>query len=312
VAVKKLLFVDTNKWLDFYRARTEASLSLLEHLDQISDKIIVTWQLEMEFKKNRHAAMHEGMQELKAAPTLARPGLFSNTKEVKAIQTSQKRAEARVKTLKARYIKALNSPTTSDPVYKICQRIFHKNDALVLTRGMPIKKAIHRAALKRFFTGCPPRKKNDTSMGDAYNWEWMVHCAIEQNAELVIVSRDSDYGSIIEDKGYPNDALLHEFRERVSKKRKLLLYHKVSDALEHFKVAVTDTEKEEEEAIVKAPISASVVTTLADLQSGPTLSKGVEIQELYIQARRIYEEILSRGVGAPPLPSAAPPTEPPK
>src|SRR5687768_4964771 len=115
--VTKLLFVDTNIWLDFYRARTEAGLSLLEHLDQIADKIIVTSQLEMEFKKNRLTAMKEGMQELKPTPGLSRPGFFSNAKEVRAIQSSQRMAESRLKSLKARYVRAFKSPE-HDPVYQ--------------------------------------------------------------------------------------------------------------------------------------------------------------------------------------------------
>src|SRR5690349_6559571 len=125
MAVKKLLFIDTNIWLDFYR-RGELGLSLLKHVELVSDKIIVTPQVEMEFKKNRHAAMLEGMNELKPSQALARPGIFSDAKAVRAIQTSQKKADARVKTLKSRYAKAFASPSTSDPVYKITQRIFHK------------------------------------------------------------------------------------------------------------------------------------------------------------------------------------------
>ena len=64
--IRKLQFVDANIWLDFYRARTEAALSLLKHLEAIAPEIIVTYQLEMEFKKNRQQAILEGMQELKA------------------------------------------------------------------------------------------------------------------------------------------------------------------------------------------------------------------------------------------------------
>jgi hypothetical protein len=261
--IKKLLFVDTNIWLDFYRARTEAGLSLLKHLEQVADKIIVTSQLEMEFKKNRQAAMIEGMQELKPAQALARPGLFSDTKEMRAIHSGQKKAETRVKKLKARYVKALASPAEQDPVYKICQRIFHKEDPLVLTREMPIRKLIRRRALRRFLLGCPPRKRNDTSMGDAFNWEWMVECAISQNAELVIVSRDADYGVVFENEAYVNDHLKQEFSERVSRKRKLLLYHKVSEALRHFQIQVTEKEKQEEEAIVKTPQATRDLAVIA-------------------------------------------------
>lgn len=62
----KLLFVDANIWLDFYRARTDAALALLRHLEKVSDRIIVTHQLEMEFKKNRQSAIAESLQELKS------------------------------------------------------------------------------------------------------------------------------------------------------------------------------------------------------------------------------------------------------
>lgn len=249
--IRKLLFVDTNIWLDFYRARTEAGISILKHLEQIADRIIVTHQLEMEFKKNRLSAMLEGMQELKAPPLLSRPGLFSETPAVRAIHTAQRRVEARTKTLKARYMKAFDDPAQHDPVYQVCQRIFHKDDGLVLTREMPIRRAIRNRAYRRFLHGCPPRKRSDTSIGDALNWEWMIHCADSKGAELVIVSRDSDYGITYEGKAYVNDHLRQEFAQRVSLKRKLLLYPKVTEALRHFQVAVTEEEKKEEEEIAK-------------------------------------------------------------
>lgn len=267
MAVKKLLFVDTNIWLDFYRARTEADLSLLEHLEQIADSIIVTSQLEMEFKKSRHAAMTEGIGELKSFQGVSRPGLFSDAKAVQAIQSSQKKVDARVKKLKARYLKALSAPAEHDPVYKICQRIFHKADPLVLTRDMPQRRLIRRRALRRFLLGYPPRKKNDTSMGDAFNWEWMLECANSQNAELVIVSRDADYGAIVENKGYPNDHLLQEFRERVSRRRKLFLHSKLSEALQHFKISVTESEKQAEDAIAKPPEASTRDAMLADISA---------------------------------------------
>ena len=57
MAVPNLLFVDTNIWLDFYRARNETGLRLLEHVEAVSEKLIVTYQLESEYKKNRQAAI---------------------------------------------------------------------------------------------------------------------------------------------------------------------------------------------------------------------------------------------------------------
>lgn len=251
--LQKLLFVDTNIWLDFYRARNETGLALLKHAESVSAKIIVTYQLESEFKKNRQAAILEGMQELKAPAQIPRPGIFSDAKASAVLSNSIKEAEKRVKSLKAKLTKVLDNPAGNDPVYQACQRIFHKKDGLVLTRDDPLRRVVRRKAFRRFLHGCPPRKKSDTSIGDAINWEWMIHCANASNAELVIVTRDSDYGIHFENKAYVNDHLKQEFAERVSKKRKLLLYSKLSDALKHFKVAVTPQEEEVEAELLRRP-----------------------------------------------------------
>lgn len=252
MAIKKLLFVDTNIWLDFYRTRSDAGLTLLNHLEQVSDSLIVTYQLEMEFKKNRQIAVLEGMQELKPPTNISRPALFSDAKAVKALQTSLKAAGDRVKTLKAKMKAVLEDPSSNDPVYKVCQRVFHAETPLVLTRENKIRHTIRRRAFRRFMHGCPPRKRNDTSMGDSFNWEWMIECAKNESAELVIVSRDADYGVLFEDKAYINDHLKQEFGERVSRRRKILLYTKLSEALKHFKIPVTPQEAKEEESIIKA------------------------------------------------------------
>jgi len=264
MAIEKLLFVDTNIWLDFYRTKTEAGLALLHHLEKISNRLIITYQLEMEYKKNRQVAILEGMQELKPPQHISRPGLFSDAKAVKALQKSLEIASDRVKALKSKMKKVIEEPVNYDPVYKTCQRIFHSEGELVLTRDSKVRHTIRRRALRRFLHGCPPRKKGDTSFGDAFNWEWMICCALENNAELVIVSRDSDYGINFEGKTYINDHLRQEFSERVSKKRTILLYAKLSEALKHFDIPVTAQEEQEEELIIQSHKALSEAASETD------------------------------------------------
>lgn len=252
MAIKKLIFVDTNIWLDFYRARTEAGLALLKHLEKVSDRLIVHYQLEMEYKRNRQAVIVEGMQELKPPTQIPRPGMFSDAKTARAMQGDIKSAASRAKALKAKLGKVFADPVKHDPVYQACQRLFHAETNLVLTRNDPFRHVIRRRAFRRFVHGCPPRKKGDTSIGDALNWEWMIECALRNKAELVIVSRDADYGVYFEDKSYINDHLRQEFGERVSRSRKILLYTKLSEALKHFAIPVTEAEAQEEDAMVKS------------------------------------------------------------
>ena len=46
MAISNLLFVDANIWLDFYRVRNDTGLRLLEHTEALSEKLIVTYQLD--------------------------------------------------------------------------------------------------------------------------------------------------------------------------------------------------------------------------------------------------------------------------
>ena len=254
--MKKLLFVDTNKWLDFYRSRTaEAGVGLAHRLDGIRDQLIITSQVEMEFKKHRQSTIIEALKTLKHPEAVLQPGLFADAKESLSLRRDIKKVEQRVNRLKARLLRALEKPAAYDEVYQVFQRCYHKNDDLCLVRETEGKDLLRRKAFRRFLLGCPPRKRDDTSIGDAINWEWIVRCAIKHNAEIHIVSRDSDYGVTVEEKSYINDHLLQEFRERVSKKRGIFLYTRLSDALKKFAVEVTRAEEKEESAIIEREVT---------------------------------------------------------
>jgi len=251
MAVSNLLFIDTNIWLDFYRHRNNTGLRLLEHTEAIKDKLIVTYQLENEFKANRQAAILEGHNALQAFQGVSRPGIFSEAKATEMISKHVKEGNNRIQNLRSRMVRALKNPTAHDPVYKVCQRVFHKGDALTLNPDNKLRHTIRRRAFERFLQGWPPRKKNDTSIGDAFNWEWMVYCAKERKTGLVIVTRDADYGVTFDNQSYINDHLRHEFSERVSQKRDLLLYASLSEALKLFSVDVSDQEQAAEKEVVK-------------------------------------------------------------
>jgi hypothetical protein len=237
---EKLLFIDTNIWLDFYRARKDAGLKLLRNVEALSDKLIVTYQLESEFKRNRQNVLNVLMDSwgsLKAPNDLGFPNIVADAKASKMLTKYTKEARARVARVKKLIVKAMLTPR-HDPVYQACERIFRRKDELVLDRSNVLRKRIRNKALRRFLQGYPPRKRNDTSIGDAFNWEWMVHCAAERRAELVIITRDSDFGVTIDKKSYPNDHLKQEFKERVSSRRKVVIFDHLVDGLKYFKVNI--------------------------------------------------------------------------
>jgi len=237
-----LLFVDTNIWLDFYRQRqSDVALELLEKLESVGDHIVVTHVLDMEYRKNRQAAIAEGLKTLAKPAPLATHGIFSDSKAAKAIDRQLKAAGQRVTKLRARLIRALEDPTRHDPVYKACQRIFSRDSELVLGIGADkrLKRVIRERAMRRFYLGCPPRKADSLSLGDAVNWEWMVSCAEDRNADLVILTRDFDYGINVDNKLYVNDHLSQEFKDRVGLQRKVFLHDRSAQALKRFAVTVS-------------------------------------------------------------------------
>jgi len=192
--MSKLLFIDTNIYLDFYRIRNEVKVSFLEHIDAIKDDLIVTDQVEMEFKKNRQAAILDGMTELKSPSRISVPGVLQNDKSATAIERDRKKINDRIKKLKSRLDKVLENPVRYDKVYQVLQRVFSKNQDVDLYRKRKNRYQVLDLAKERFWLGYPPRKKNDTSMGDAINWEWLIYIAKEKRADIWIVSRDSDFG----------------------------------------------------------------------------------------------------------------------
>lgn len=241
-----LIFIDTNIFLDFYRARNEANVTLLKKVDAIHSQIICTQQVEMEFKKNRQRVIMDSLKEMKAPDGFKSvPAFLHGAKSVEIINKTKKDIEKRVTELRRRSIDALSQPTLKDDVYKIVQRLFaDTNGQFMLHFGdEEIYTLVVSEAQKRFMLGYPPRKKDDTSCGDAVNWEWIVHCSKKSSKHVLIVSRDSDYGTIDNDKGFVNDWLQQEFRARTNMQRQIKLTDKLSTALKTYaNIGVTKEE----------------------------------------------------------------------
>jgi hypothetical protein len=246
--IQSYAFVDTNIFLDFYRNSNEASLSLLKKLESVKERIICTYQVEAEFLKNRQGAIRKIADEASLNLNAKLPAVLSDTSLDAWIGKTNKDAKKRKTQLNKRLAKLL-SQTGSDPVYKVFEDIFRSESDHVLTRDMDVKEDIKELARRRFELGYPPRKRNDTSMGDAVNWEWIIHCASRLTGRIIIVTRDSDFGCTFNGKSFLNDQLKQEFRERVGRKS-IVLTEKLSEALNQLNVRVTQKEIESEQKVV--------------------------------------------------------------
>lgn len=295
-----LVFIDTNIFLDFYRLRgREKSLSILGHVAEHQDRFIITSQVEMEFKKNRQRVIRESYERIRPPSfddLVQLPAFLSDSKQSKAIETHRGKVKTLAKKMRERTERVLRTPTRSDPVYKAAQRHFTYSSPYNLDRTKKIRFKIRRLARKRYLLGYPPRKAGDTSMGDAVNWEWIIHCAEESGKNIVIVSRDSDYGVTFGGGPILNDWLEQEFHKRVSKKRKIVLTNRLSEGLKAADIGVTETEINAEEDFLESQesyddlsdLAANVHTKYADIvpqsklaEIGRTLGAMKEIQRSF-------------------------------
>ena len=256
-----LVFVDTNKYLDAYRSDNELSISLLEKLLPILPQIITSSQVEMEFEKNRQKVIREALDQISTNFDKPRiPAFLSDQKGTTKILNEFNDCKKRVNDLKKKVTNILKNPRTHDPVFKISQKIFRGVSPYNLGRDKNIRHEIRELAQKRFQLGYPPRKNDDTSMGDAVNWEWIINCASSAKRNIIIVSRDRDYGEHIDGRSYLNDWLAKEFEERVPKGKKVVLFQRLSDALKALEITVTEEESEAENREI-----LNAVSTIAGL-----------------------------------------------
>jgi len=265
-----IIFIDTNILLDFYRIRkSDISIKYLEEIEKHKELIITTSQVEMEFKKNRQAVILESIGEVKKKTTnnISIPPILSNAQAVGVMDAAQKKINEQQKKLKLKIEKILKDPKKHDPVYKSLQKLFKNKSTLNLNRENKIRFTIRNLAKKRFLLGYPPRKKSDNSIGDAVNWEWIVKCAEESGKHIILVSRDTDFGIHYDHGSYLNDWLDQEFKQRISRKRKLILTDKLSVAFKLVEIPITEEMEREEEKIIKYNFdSARIRKALDELQ----------------------------------------------
>ncbi len=257
-----LLFVDTNILLDFYRIqKSDINMKYLEQLEACKDRLIIGSQVEMEYKKNRQKVILESLAQFSNPnlSNLSTPALVAGLQASKMIEKKRNEITVQYKIVNTKIQKILTNPLQNDPVFQSLQRLFKINSPYNLNRESKKRFKIRQLARKRFCLGYPPRKPNDTSIGDAVNWEWIVQCAVDSAKDIVIVTRDNDYGATYKDESYLNDWLKQEFKQRVSQRRKILLTQKLSVGLKIVHAAVTDEMEKAEQQLIESQNIASTV-----------------------------------------------------
>lgn len=243
-----LIFIDTNIFLDFYRLSTDVQIEFLKLIKKNSGIIIFGTQVLMEYKKNRRKEILNTIANLKMGIENIQYPAILRENDLKSI----KELQSKIKEIHTQKIEKFNKiyadPYAEDEVFTTVELLEDENSPYFLSERNNKSEEIYELAKKRFLCGYPPRKKDDTTLGDAINWEWTVACSISSNKDIIIVSRDGDYGKRHNGEFYLNDWLLHEFRKRTGKK--IVLTSELSKAFDLLSIqGVSEEMKSAEHAI---------------------------------------------------------------
>ena len=254
---KTLLFIDTNILLDFYRApQSDLSLEVFDSLLEHPDHLIISDQVKIEFKRNRNQTIQKYVECLpkNVKKNSIAPVLLSKTEEAKEIEQCACNLQCKLVSLRKKLNDILCNPKDNDIAYKKIMPFFEIDNRFNINKHpKEMVDKIFFNAIKRFYRDLPPRKKNDISIGDAFNWEWCLQCCSSDKPKhnLIILSHDMDF-SAPENKNKIHPFLKSEFAERVGKSFSVRLEHKLNNALIDINLEISNELKEELDIIQKA------------------------------------------------------------
>ncbi|HAT6826467.1 TPA: PIN domain-containing protein [Legionella pneumophila] len=258
-----LLFIDTNIFLDFYRVRDSVyEKKWLGYIASYSEILLMTEQVYMEFLKNRQSVINESFNQinkiLEEEKKLVIPAFLAEKPSAKNMKKWIERCKKHISKLKDEYLQALDDSKKDDVFVSIKKIVCNLDPKFFLSRDMEnpgLRFQIRDSAERRFKMGYPPKKSKDISFVDAINWEWIVYCAKEYSKHIVIISRDGDYGLSLKPKDNGeiilNDWLKKEFQERVSSKKRIIVFNKLSSAFKYLGLSITPEDVQVEEDIIK-------------------------------------------------------------
>lgn len=254
-----IVFIDTNVLLDFYRMPGENVHRQAQMLIKHRESIITGDQVRMEFLKNRQKVILDAARNLEIKK-IQIPAIIADFQGTKTYNRKVQEADRSLSRVREKVGKILKNPSSNDPVFKAFKNIFDFNGPYNLRRPDPLRFRIRRMAQKRFLLGYPPRKNKDLSIGDSLNWEWIIHCAKESPARtgVAIVTRDEDFGIMYDRNFYLNDWLHREFKDRVSRRKEIIVTQKISDALRLLEETVTPEDEEIEEQLISKSSSEDI------------------------------------------------------
>ncbi len=279
------LFIDTNKYLDFYRYKEE-NREILDKL-ALSDNIIITEQVIREFKRNRVTELNNLLDKILAKEkqftnnmcNIEPMGIFSdriteinkkNSKFIDQIKKSFRPIEDEIRNM----INDDRNDSVLDTFNKIIS-----NDSTIFIED---DEEVYNLAIKRNNLGGVPRSEKNgfksLTICDEYIWESLLSTS---NYDLVFVTKDSTY---LDNK----NILSEEYKTKTGNNIFFIKY--VSEALKII------GEKISKEAIEKEQQEQNALELLDDLRRVTGINTD-ELGEILLSLTETEEQVIKLRFG---------------
>ncbi|MCW2484958.1 DUF4935 domain-containing protein [Candidatus Symbiopectobacterium sp. NZEC127] len=209
------LFVDTNIYLDFYRAASDR-LSLFDELKKLGDTLIISEQGYKEFQRNRTVELARLSAEIKKTTSISiyTTAVLQDMVEHKQASSLQSQVHKIGLQLMNKIGVMLEPNPGDDPVLDAYKELI-KISTYITTKNELIAKAKIRKIL-----GNPPTSPDRHSVCDELLWEELIDSCDE---DLIIVSNDKTFSG--------NKKILMDEFSNTHPGKKLKIIKNVSDAL---------------------------------------------------------------------------------
>ncbi len=254
----KLLFIDSNIFLNFYDFHDEDLTQLAKLVDFIKSgeiKLFLTSQVCDEVKRNREVRLKVAYGEFaKSKPTLTMPPFCKHYDEY----TDIKRAQNILDKLKAQLSKKLWNDIQKHTLKadKVIQDLISESKIIESDAYLP-------QSIKRHRLGRPPGKK-DRSYGDEINWEALL-AEVEGEGEFILLSKDGDYSHPI-DENLAKDYLVEEWK-KVHPENEIFFYKSLTRFFSEHDIKIQLRVEQEKDSLVQGLINSPNFLTTHDLVS---------------------------------------------
>jgi hypothetical protein len=227
-----LLFIDANKYLDLYR--TDTGQLILASISKQADHIFITRKVVDEVKRNKinetARFLRKHFRDVPKAETYKVPDhLFGATET----QSNNIRGQMKEISQKIEHVNRELRALAADIMEKVSQSRDEVSTALapIFAKSVCPTDEYLQKAKERKLRGDPPGKVTDP-IGDQLTWEQILLRFVGKT-KLWVITRDSDYGTMYDGKGFLNQFLYEELRT-VSPGAEAFYFENIPSAIAHF------------------------------------------------------------------------------